>query len=127
MPTGKAQPGNITPIPSPTTETPLNDIDRSNFPMLVDAKDMLGNKYEDTSWDLLFIELTKMLKDGSVVTATDRRPHEQSWVHVPIDSTDALHARQVNSATDGDKFDSARRACNYLAIKHPDSMMASLK
>ena len=136
-PTRQAPPGNIIPTPSPTTQATSNDIDRSKFPMLADFKDMIGNKYKDTSWDLLFIELTKMLKDGSVVTATDSRSHKKSWVHMPVDSTDASHGRRakewlgkaldINASIDDNQFNSAHRACNYLAINHPDSMTASLK
>ena len=136
-PTRQAPPGNIIPTPSPTTQATSNDIDRSKFPMLAYVKDMPGKNYKDTSWDLLFIELMKMLKDGSVVTEMYSRSQEQSWVHVPVNLTDASHGRRakewlskaldINTSIDDDQFKSACRACNYLTINHHDSMMASLK
>jgi len=133
-------PSNNIPTSSSHPETPppaSNDFDPKKFPLLSEFKKMWGDKCDDTTWDLLFVELTRMMRNGSVVTATDTRNKEQSWVQVPVNSTDGSHAKQakgwlgeaikINGLKDGQEFDSARRACNYLAIHHPESMMASLK
>jgi hypothetical protein len=137
--TADPDPSIPTPSPHQATDVPTmnaSTCDPKQYPIL----SILDNMDRRTQ-EQLFIELTRVLKDGPrdrVVYAKDdrNRMQEQCWINVPVNDSEKSFKRQSKDwfgealSHNGKKVgldESSRRACDYLALHHKDSVTESLQ
>jgi hypothetical protein len=137
--TADPDPSIPTPSPHQATDVPLmnsSSCDPKQYPIL----SILDNMDRRTQ-EQLFIELTRVLKDGPrdrVIYAKDdrNRMQEQCWINVPVNDSENSFKKQAKDwfgealSHNGKKVgldESSRRACDYLALHHKDSVTESLR
>ena len=64
------------------------DIDEKEFLILAMLAKALGNTFNEGTEDLLFGEIAHRKKKGAVTIVKDKNHKEQSYVHVPVTTTD---------------------------------------
>ena len=112
------------------------DIDEKEFSILAMLAKALGNTFNEGTEDLLFGEIAHRKKKGAVITVKDKNHKEQSYVHVPVTTTDESFRKTrqfldnilvINARKDGQLDNAARRYCKYFALRYPESMIEYLR
>jgi hypothetical protein len=91
---------------------------------------MLGCDWNgDSTKEMLFLELTRCMKENCVINITDRRMKEYCWINVQINADETTFKKTAKDwLGEAVKHNgSARWACSYLAFHYPEPMIAALK